>query len=119
MPVRELQKSPELLPRLESRWRALVGSLDSALVASGIPLARTALRGIVGEIRVVKTPNEIRLETQKGAVESALLRAAAGQQINLVAGAGFGQSVAVTSLSLPFPATCVSRRGRDLDCAQP
>jgi len=47
------------------------------------------LREIIGEIQVVTTPSEIRLETQKGAVEGAFLRAAGSQQINLVAGAGF------------------------------
>jgi hypothetical protein len=31
---------------------------------------------LIGEIRVVTTPEEIRFETQKGAVEGAFLRAA-------------------------------------------
>ena len=51
--------------------------------------ARTVLRDLMGEIQVVTTPTEIRFETKKGAVEGAFLRAAGGQQTNLVAGAGF------------------------------
>jgi hypothetical protein len=76
-------------PRLENRWRSLVSGPESALTAAEVPKARTALRGIVGDVQVVTTPEEIRLETQKGTIEGAFLRAAGTQQINLVAGARF------------------------------
>jgi hypothetical protein len=46
------------------------------------------MREHVGRIRVTTTPNEIRLEAQKGHFEASLLRAA-GCQTNVVAGAGF------------------------------
>ena len=82
-------KVADLPLRLEARWRAMVSNLESVLKPPDIPRARTALRDLIGEIRVVATPEEIRFETKKGAIEGAFLRAAGGQQINLVAGAGF------------------------------
>jgi hypothetical protein len=43
----------------------------------------------LGEIRVVTTPEEIRFETNEGALEGAFVRAAGSQQFSMVAGAGF------------------------------
>ena len=57
------------------------------LATHDVARARTALRDLIGEIQVVATPEEIRFETKKGALEGALVRAAGGQQISLVAGA--------------------------------
>jgi len=47
------------------------------------------LHNLIGDIQVVATPEEIRFETKKGAVEGAFVRAAGLQQISVVAGAGF------------------------------
>jgi hypothetical protein len=45
------------------------------------------LHNLIGDIQVVATPEEIRFETKKGAVEGAFVRAAGLQQISVVAGA--------------------------------
>ena len=52
--------------------------------------SRTDWRDVLGEIQIVTTPPEVHLETQKGAIEDAFLRAAGGQQTFVVAGAQFG-----------------------------
>ena len=48
---------------------------------------RTDWRVVLAEIQVVTTPQGDRVETQKGAIEGAFLRAASGQQTFVVAGA--------------------------------
>ena len=59
------------------------------MLAAEVPKARPALRVNVGDVSVMTTKEEIRLETQKGAIEGAFLHAGGTQQINLVAGVGF------------------------------
>jgi hypothetical protein len=77
-----------LIPRFADLWREKVSKLEVTLAAGDIARARTELvHALGGEIQVVTTAKEIRLETKKGALEGAFLRAAGGQQINLVAGA--------------------------------
>ena len=48
------------------------------------------LRNLIGDIQNVTTPEEIRFETKKGALEGAFVRAAGSQQVSMVAGARFG-----------------------------
>ena len=74
---------------IDDAWRKAVTGLESVLAAYDITRSRTALRDLIGEVQVIATPEEIRFETKKGAVEGAFVRAAGGQQISVVAGAGF------------------------------
>jgi DNA invertase Pin-like site-specific DNA recombinase len=93
--LREAARAPRvtvdyLIPRFEDRWRAAVTNLESTLEKGDVARARTEIRDLLGgDILVIADAKEIRLETKKGTVEGALLRAAVGQQINLVAGARF------------------------------
>ena len=66
-------------------------SLRSWVTPTGTVIAAFAVPGerIADDAQVVNSREEIRLETQKGAIEGALLRAAGTQQIDMVAGAGF------------------------------
>jgi len=75
--LRALPTSPALAARL-------------TLADSDLARARTEPHGILGDVLVTIDADEFRLETKKGAVEGALLRSAVGQQVNVVAGAGFG-----------------------------
>jgi hypothetical protein len=80
----------ELLnPEVIAVGRKAVGDLETVLATHDVARARTALRDLIGEIQVVTTPQEIRFETKKGAVEGAFVRAASSQQISVVAGARF------------------------------
>jgi hypothetical protein len=57
-----------------------------------VPRARTEIAEHVGTVQVVTAPTEIRLETQKGRLEAALLAATGtvdARQVCVVAGAGF------------------------------
>ena len=74
---------------IEGAWRQAVANLETVLATHDVARARTVLLDLIGEIQVVATPEEIRFETKKGALEGALVRAAGGQQIRVVAGAGF------------------------------
>jgi hypothetical protein len=64
-----------------SRWRRV------AIIRNGVLAIDRVTRGLIGEVQVVTTPEEIRFETKKGALEGAFIRAAEGQQISMVAGA--------------------------------
>ena len=74
---------------IDDAWRKTVTGLESVLTAHDIARSRTALRDLIGEVQVIATPEEIRFETKKGAVEGAFVRAVRGQQISVVAGACF------------------------------
>ena len=74
---------------IEDRWRAAVANLETVLMAHDPTRSRTVLRSLIGDVQVVTTPEEIRFETKKGALEGAFFRAAGSQQLSVVAGAGF------------------------------
>jgi len=74
---------------IDDAWRKAVTGLESVLAAYDITRSRTALRDLIGEVQVIATPEEIRFETKKGAVEGAFVRAVGGQQMSAVAGARF------------------------------
>jgi len=75
---------------IEATWRKAVANLETVLTSHDPSRGRAALMDLIGEIRVVTTPEEIRFETKKGAVEGAFVRAAGSQQIRVVAGARIG-----------------------------
>ncbi len=80
-----------LLPQLAERAKAAIDGLERTLMIDP-RRARTELAEHVGPIQVVTTPSEIRLETQKGRFEAALLSATGtegARQSAVVAGAGF------------------------------
>jgi len=79
-----------IMPRLVDEYRALVDDLAESLRSVNVDRARAEIRKLIGDIRVNSTPDEIRLETREGAVETALLRAAGERQVFMVAGARFG-----------------------------
>ena len=79
----------QMMPRLVDEYRALVDDLAESLRAVNVDRARAEIRKLIGDIQVNATPDEIRLETREGAVETALLRAAGERQVIMVAGAGF------------------------------
>ena len=79
-----------IMPRLVDEYRALVDDLAESLRSVNADRARAEIRKLIGDIRVNSTPDEIRLETREGAVETALLRAAGERQVFMVAGARFG-----------------------------
>ena len=74
---------------IDDAWRKAVTGLESVLTSHDIARSRIALRDLIGEVQVIATPEEIRFETKKGAVVGAFVRAAGGQQLIVVAGAGF------------------------------
>ena len=74
---------------IEGAWRKAVANLETVLTTHDPSRGRAALMDLIGEIRVVSTPEEIRFETQKGALEGAFFRATGSQQTFVVAGAGF------------------------------
>lgn len=76
-----------LVPRLMDEYRDLVANLPERLNGQHVHRARAKLRKLYPSIRVVTTPDEIRLEADQS-VEGALLRAVGGPQINLVPGRG-------------------------------
>jgi hypothetical protein len=83
----------QLIPRLTDRWRQFIGNFEKRILPEDIPAFRQEIGRLIGPIRVRATPEEILLETQEGHTEVTFLRAAGfdepGQQISLVAGAGF------------------------------
>ncbi len=76
-----------MIPRIFDQYRELVGDLAESLASVNIDRARAEIRKLVGDIQVIATPDEIRLESREGAVEAALLRAAGERQVSIVAGA--------------------------------
>ena len=78
-----------IMPRLVDEYRALVDDLAESLRSINVDRARAEMRKLIGDIQVNATPDEIRLVTREGAVETALLRAAGDRPVFLVAGAGF------------------------------
>ncbi len=66
--------------------------LAESLRSINVDRARAEMRKLIGDIQVNATPDEIRLETREGAVETALLRAAGERQVLMVAGACFGDN---------------------------
>jgi hypothetical protein len=93
-PVRSPQMPIEqLIPRLSDRWRAFVANFERRLRPEDIPAFGQQIGSMIGPIRVRTTATEILLETQERHAEVAFLRAAGleqmGQQISVVAGAGF------------------------------
>lgn len=87
--VKPAPKVTELPAGIEDAWRAAVANLEVVVATHDVARARTVLRDLIGEIQVNATPEEIRFETKKGALEGALVRAAGSQQLSVVAGAGF------------------------------
>ena len=84
----------QLIPRLTDRWREFVANFEKRIRPEDVPAFRQRIGHMIGPIRVRTTATEILLETQEGHAEMAFLRAAGleqmGQQISVVAGAGFG-----------------------------
>ena len=84
---------PDLLPQLADTWRNLVEKLEESL-ATDIPAAREALKGLVGDtIRLYPTEAGI-LEAELGMNLEGMIRLSAGQTADrvsktMVAGAGF------------------------------
>lgn len=82
-----------LIPRLADRWRQFVASFEKRIRPEDVLAFRQEIARHVGPIRVRATADEVLLETQEGHAEVAFMRAAGlkhtGQQISLVAGAGF------------------------------
>ena len=79
----------KIMPRLVDEYRELVDDLATSLTSVNVSRARAEMRKLVGDIQVETTPNEIRLLSREGLVETALLRAAGQNQVMPVAGAGF------------------------------
>jgi hypothetical protein len=74
---------------IEGDGRNAVANLETVLTTHDASRGRATLMDQLGEIRVVTTPEEIRFETNEGALEGAFVRAAGSQQLSMVAGAGF------------------------------
>ena len=74
---------------IEALWRADVANLETVLTAHDPARSRMVLRNLIGDIQVVTTPEKIRFETKKGALEGAFVRAAGSQQVSMVAGARY------------------------------
>jgi glutamine synthetase adenylyltransferase len=76
-----------LLPQLADRCRAAINGLERTLGAD-LQRARTEVAEHVGSIQVVATSTEIRLETQKGRLEAALLALTGGRYPSSLCGSG-------------------------------
>ncbi len=63
----------QMMPRLVDEYRALVDDLAESLRSVNIDRARAEMRKLIGDIQVNATPDEIRLETREGAVETRLI----------------------------------------------
>jgi hypothetical protein len=76
----------ELLPKLTARLCAMIESLERTLSVTDPVKARTEIAGIVGQLQVIATPTEWRIESQGNVVQRALC-AVNGHQESMVAGA--------------------------------
>ena len=86
----EVPSSQELLAGLTDRYRTLVDDLAQSLRSTDAARARTALRDILGEIRVEIGEREVRFIAQGTEEQTTLANVSGGSlQLNLVAGARF------------------------------
>jgi site-specific DNA recombinase len=76
-----------IVPLVADHYRAKIEGLEATLASGDVAKVRTELLGVIGEIDIVATPEEVRFISRRGAAEFALARVAGLQQINLVAGA--------------------------------
>ncbi|HTC14284.1 MAG TPA: recombinase family protein, partial [Steroidobacteraceae bacterium] len=67
-----------LIPRLVGEIERAIMELPKTLAAGNVDLARQELKGLVGSIKVVAEPTEMRLYAETGFVQAALKRAAGG-----------------------------------------
>jgi hypothetical protein len=69
-----------LIPRLVEEIESAVRALPKTLAAGDVNRARQELKGHLGSIRVVAEPTRMRLYSERGAVEAALVRAVGGME---------------------------------------
>jgi len=100
-------KVAEMLPRLGDTYRELVENLER-VPARHMARARVSLKEMIGDVRLIPDDGLKSLIAELSLDGRRLLEIAAGQQINVVAGAGFDLCID-HPLALPIVAASLAR----------